>query len=425
MRSRKTGQRVKKLLLFLLVAIFFSSMSGRCTAEEVSWEEAWRIITDKSPSLKATLYAVEVAKASLKLAGAGKRISADLAVTEAMLEGASDSFVGGITLSYSLNLAGKEELEIASARIAYEEALLAYRISQLQLFRNASFAYWNAVAANAALRAAEEEIKKREAFLKDAKLRYEQGVVPQLDVLRAESALAEAKASYASKRAIRENYYAMLKGLAGWTDIEPLKEAFEKVEVPIREQAPNYSGVVERHPSVALQSLKVARNEILVKLAKSGMAPKVSISGTRNLFKEGSSSASSSVEDRWSAQATLSIPLSDGGKTKWSVSQAKAQLNIARAELGKEKAAVMEELFSAWEDYRSALEDFASSKKRLELVAREREISVLRYNEGLSSQLDVLDAQSRYADSLANYINAKKKVLVSYSRLDAAEGRLP
>jgi len=425
LRSRKAGHESKKLLSFLLALIFFSFMAGSCTAKEMTWEEAWRTIIDKSPSLKAALYAIEVAEASLKLAGAGKRINADLAVTETMVEGASDSLVGGITLSYSVNLAGKENLEIVSARAAYEEALLSYRISRLQLFRNASFAYWNAAAADAALRAAEEEIKKREAFLKDAKLRYEQGVVPQLDVLRAESALAEAKASYASKRALRENYYAMLKGLAGWTDIEPLKEAFEKVEVPIREQVPNYSEVAESHPSVLLQSLEVARNEILVKLAKAGMAPRVSISGTRNLFKEGSSSASSYAEDRWNAQATLTIPLSDGGKTKWSVNQAKAKLNIVRAELGKEKASVMEELFSAWEDYKSALEDFASSKKRLELVARERDISVLRYNEGLSSQLDVLDAQSRYADSLANYIDAKKRVLVSYSRLEAAEGRLP
>ena len=409
------------LLVISLFALFFATTM--CVADEMNWEGAWQVLLENSPSLKAARHAITAAEASLKLTGSNKRITSSITVTETLQEGVSDSTVGGLTLSYSANLAGREDLAIASARLAYDEALLSYKIAKIRLFQNASFAYWSAAAADAALKAAEEEIRKREAFLEDAKLRYNQGLVPQLDVLRAESALAEARASYAYKKSVRGGFYAMLKGLAGWTDIEPQKDIFEKVEIPVRKDAPDYFSVIENHPAIVLQNLEVSRNKALVKLARTGMAPQISISGTRNLFKEGAST--SYAEDKWSAQATLLIPIGDGGKTKWSIKQAQAYLDIAESELGKEKATVMEELFSFWEEYKSAFENYISSKKRLELVSKERDISILRYNEGLSSQLDVLDAQSRYADSLANYIEAKKSVLVSYARLIAAEGYLP
>lgn len=410
------------LLVISLFALFFATTM--CVADEMNWGGAWQVLLENSPSLKAARHAITAAEASLKLTGSNKRITSSITVTETLQEGASDSTVGGLTLSYSANLAGREDLAIASARLAYDEAVLSYKIAKIRLFQNASFAYWSAAAADAALKAAEEEIRKREAFLEDAKLRYKQGLVPQLDVFRAESALAEARASYAYKKSVREGFYAMLKGLAGWTNIEPQKDIFEKVEIPVRKDAPDYFSVIENHPAIVLQNLEVSRNKALVKLARTGMAPQISISGTRNLFK-GGAGTSTYAEDRWSAQATLLIPIGDGGKTKWGVKQAQAYLDMAKSELGKEKATVMEELFSSWEEYKSAFENYISSKKRLELVSKERDISILRYNEGLSSQLDVLDAQSRYADSLASYIEAKKTVLVSYARLIAAEGHLP
>ncbi|MGC9371935.1 MAG: TolC family protein [Thermovirgaceae bacterium] len=410
----------------VLVVFCMAVVSGvpAAFAEEVEWLQAWEIIEKENPGLKALREAVRSAAAGMKRQAADQRVTSSLTATGSKAEGTGESTSVGLGLRYSMSLLGREKDVLRAEEFRYERTLLGLSDARFNLYRQAATAYWSAAAGDAALAAAEEEVRRREAFLKDARLRFEQGLVPELDVIRAESALAEARHSLATKRSLRESFEAMLKGLAGWKEISPAGDVFERVELPERSGPPEYGDVLGEHPSILRQKAEIRRLEALLDAAGKGKSPILSLSATRNLYSGGSVSMSQ-PDDEWYGQATLEIPLTDGNKTKWAVEEARAGVELARADLSKAKASLMETLYTAWEDYTSAKEGYEAARKRFELVGREREIALLRYREGLTDQLDVLDAQVRYAESLAALIESKKEVLVADAALRAAEGRVP
>lgn len=426
--NRRNGLWGGILPLFLCVWVAYC-LTVACgapvaSAEEVEWTKAWQIIEKENPGLKALREAVRSAAAGMKGQAADQRVTSAVTATGSKAEGTEESTSVGLGLKYSMSLLGREKDVLRAEEFRYEKTLLGFSDARLSLYRQAATAYWSAAAGDVALAAAEEEVRRREAFLRDARLRFEQGLVPELDVIRAESALAEARHSLAAKRSLREGFEAMLKGLAGWKEISPAENVFERVELPKRTGPPNYGDIIVEHPSVLQQEAEIRRLEAILDAAGKGKSPILSLSATRNLYRGGSVSMSQ-PDDEWYGQATLEIPLTDGNKTKWAVEEARAGVELARADLSKVKASLMETLYTAWEDYVSAKEGYEAARKRFELVGREREIALLRYREGLTDQLDVLDAQVRYAESLADLVESKKEVLVTDAALRAAEGRVP
>ncbi len=420
--KQKRGRGLFAIIFAIVAGIAVLNVPEAC-AEGVEWQKAWKIIEAENPGLKALREAANSAAAGMKVEAANQRVTSSLTATGSKLEGTGESSSVGVGLKYSTSLLGRERDILDAERFRFEKTVLGFSDARLNLYRQAALAYWSAAAGDAALMAAEEELRRREAFLKDARLKFEQGLVPELDVIRAESALAEARHSLTSKRSLRESFRAMLKGLAGWKELTPVENVFEDVKLPERVTPPDYEKAVREHPSVLQQKAEISRMEALLHAAAKGKSPMLSLSATRNLHTEGSASMAQ-PDDEWYGQATLEIPLTDGNKTKWAVEEARAGVELAKADLSKARASLMETLFTAWEDYMSAKEGYEAARKRFELIEREREIALLRYKEGLANQLDVLDAQVRYAESQAALIESKKEMLVAEATLRAAEGRV-
>lgn len=424
----KAGKSLKrKPLLFIAVFAVFAAVVFQAPAvfaEGLEWDEAWAVVERENPGLKALREAVNAASAGVKRTAAGQRVTSSVTATGSKMEGTDTSSSVGVGLKYSTSLFGREKDALRAEEFRYEKTLLGLADARYNLYRQTALAFWSAAAGDAALAAAEEEVRRREAFLADARLRFDQGLVPELDVIRAESALAEAGYALAARRSVRESFEAMLKGLAGWKEISPAENVFERVEIPERSEPPNYGNVISVHPAILQQEAEVKRQEALLEAAKKGKSPLLSLSAARNVYAGGSVSMGQ-PDNEWYGQATLEIPISDGNRTRWAVEEARAGVELAKADLAKSRASLMETLFSAWEDYKAAREGYEAARKRFELIEREREIALLRYREGLSGQLDVLDAQVRYAQSLADLIDSKKDVLAADAALRAAEGRVP
>jgi outer membrane protein TolC len=420
----RESHATKVLIAFGLV-LFSLSIPGRAGAVGMTWEEAWNIILQNNPGIKAAKETVSAAHASLKLTAVPTKVTAGLSGTTTKNEGINSSSSAGLTLSYNTSLFGREKEAIRAETAGLREAETALDAAVLRLYHNAAMAFWGAAAGEASVRAAEDEIVKREAFLQDARLRYEQGMVPELDVMRAESALAEARHSLALQQASRSGFEAMLKGLAGWRDIRPAEGLFE-VDLPVEPERdrPDFESVARDHPSVVRARWGMERAEHMLRVAEMISLPTLGMSATMTLLTDGTASQQYS-QDEWWGRATLTIPVIDGGQARWTTERARAALASAEASVGSATAEVMMNLLSAWEDYTAAIKGFEAERSRFSTVSREREIVLLRYREGLANQIEVLDAQTRFASSVASLINARRGLLVAEAALASAEGKLP
>lgn len=418
-----------RLLVLGVLFMFFSCIAAvlpsTALAEELGWEEAWIFILENNPGLGSVKQTVAAARASMKLSAISTKVTAGLSGTTTKEESDRSSSNAGISLSWNTSLFGRERAVIGAETAALKEAETALEVATLNLYRQAAISFWGAAAGEASVKAGEEEISKRQAFLADAKLRYEQGMVPELDVMRAESALSEARHSLALLEAKRSGFAAMFKGLAGWKDISPAAGLFVlDEEINARTEPPDFASVAESHPSVRKARFAVEKAALLLRVAEMIPLPTLSLMATKTLLTDGASSAQFTQDDWW-GKATLSIPVIDGGQTRWMVERAKAGLASAEAALGAATADVMMNLFSAWEDHVAATKGLESAQVRFRLVSREREIVLLRYREGLANQIEVLDAQTRFAASLAELIDSRRALHIVEAALASAEGKIP
>ena len=413
------------ITLFAGAIVMTSPCSSEADASELSWEQAWDVIFQNNPGLKAVRQSINSAHAVLKLSAVPTRVTAGLSGTSTKEEGGRSSSSAGLTLSYNTSLFGRERASIEAETAGLREVEMVLDSTVLRLYQNAAMAFWGAAAGEASVTAAREEIVKREAFLEDAKLRFEQGMVPELDVMRAESALAEARHFLALREANRSGFEAMLKGLAGWMEIRPAEGLFDISEpfVP-RTIPPDFAAVADSHPSILKAAWARDRARALLRVAEMISMPTLGLSATMTLVTDGAASQQY-TQDEWWGRATLTIPVIDGGQARWTQERARAGLEASEAALGAAKADVMMNLFSAWEDYVAALKGYEAEQSRFDLVSREREVVLLRYREGLANQIEVLDAQTRFAGSLASLIDARRGLLVAEASLAAAEGNLP
>ncbi len=425
MRKCRSGVLFAAMFLVAWAIVAIPPCFSETDVGELSWEEAWTLILENNPGLNSARQSINAAHASLKLSAVPTKVTAGLSGTSTKDEGGRSSSSAGLTFSYNTSLFGREKASIEAETAGLREAEMLFDASILSLYRNASMAFWGAAAGEASVKAAREEIVKREAFLKDAKLRFEQGMVPELDVMRAESALAEAHHYLALREANRSGFEAMLKGLAGWMEIRPAEGLFDITEpVVIRQVPPDFANVVSEHPLVLKATWARDRAQALLRVAEMISLPTLGLSATRTLITDGAA-AQQYTQDEWWGRATLTIPVIDGGQARWASERARAGLEASQAALGAAKADVMMALFSAWEDYVAAQKGYEAEQSRFDLVSREREIVLLRYREGLANQIEVLDAQTRFAGSLASLIDARRGLLVAEASLAAAEGNLP
>ncbi len=415
---------VAALLAILIIPLpLFAAQPTVTGGRQLGWEETWELLAAESPSIGMLKEAVRAARAGMKSSAVATKVTTAVTGSGVKEEADRASSAVRFTVSYSTSLFGREAAQVKSAALLHRESVLSLDKGYLDLFSNAAIAYWGAAAAKVSVRAAEEELSKRKAFLDDAQLRYEQGLVPELDVLRAKSSLAEAEYLLSSRQSHMVNMEAMLKGLAGWKDISPAEGVLE-AEPPMNESPPDYGGVCKNHPTILKAKLEVERQKALLRLAKRTSVPTLSLSASNSLALDGSYAATYTQDD-WYGSATITIPVTDGGAAHWAAEKARAGVASAERALASAKAVVMRDLFTAWQDYQSALTGLASARKRFELLTREREIVLLRYREGLASQIEVLDAQSRYTQANSDFIDSKRAVFVACSALAAARAELP
>ena len=120
--------------------------------------------------------------------------------------------------------------------------------------------------------------------------------------------------------------------------------------------------------------------------------------------------------------ASLSIPIFHWGQKKEERFTAHQLVEIANLQLDETRDRVKMEVESSYYKLERSQEQLDFAKSSLENAAKNVSVMLDRYNEGLSSVLEVLDAQLYWQKTYLNYILAKYDLNVSYSQYQYAVG---
>lgn len=281
------------------------------------------------------------------------------------------------------------------SRVAQERALA---LARQRVAVEVAAAFYDVTAQRQLLEVARQSLSRTEALLGSSTARLEVGMASKLDVFRAELQAAQARDALLRSEASLATALERFRGLLALPPGEPLEP--EAAALPQPETTP--AAPLEELVALALAhrlELQEAREQIddarrAAGLARQNLLPQLDLN--LSLTQNG---VGGSFGDAWSAgERRLEVFLS----TSYPLQQADARAGRAVAELqlaGRERALrqleleLEQQVRRAARDLEQLRKSVALQRRAVEIAAQQRRLAVLRYERGLGSNFDVVDAE--------------------------------
>ncbi|MBU0588439.1 MAG: efflux transporter outer membrane subunit [Gammaproteobacteria bacterium] len=334
----------------------------------------------------------------------------------------------GLSASYEIDFWGKYARadEAARARLMAQAASRGTVLTTL--YANVAQSYFALRALDAQVTLAEQTLATRQETLRLQKRRFEGGVIGELDLHQAESEAASVEASLQATRQNRSNTESALATLLGRkpTDImHPVLARGAEVSALYAHQAiPSNlpSDVLNRRPDVisAEQNLVAAHADI--GQARAAYFPKLSLTAGLGKQSKDLSTLFDPASLFWNMVGNLTQPVFRAGAIDAVVAAANARQQQALAQYTQTVQNAFRDVHDALNNIAAGREITTTSTRRLEALRNTLRLSDLRYRNGYSSYLEVLNAQRDLAQAESGLIDIQRSQLNAVVSLYKALG---
>lgn len=297
-------------------------------------------------------------------------------------------------LSWELDFWGKLRRQGQAARFDYAARESDQRATVLSLVSDVATAYLELRELDEDQRIAEETLASRRATLSLAEQRFAQGLISELDVRQFEAEVAEPAgrvAEFARRRVQKENQLRLLLGEdpGAITRGGPLASVVHAVTVP--DSIP--STLIMRRPDVRRAEQEWAAATARIGVAIGNRLPRVSITGQYGTQRPDFSGLFGSQAEVYTLQGGISIPLFTGGRLVNQERAARARAEQGQARYEQAVLSALREANDALVGVRTSRDQLVAQETQVRALRRATALAQRRYESGVSSYLEVLDAQ--------------------------------
>jgi multidrug efflux system outer membrane protein len=322
---------------------------------------------------------------------------------------------GGVTITaFELDLFGRVRAlsEAASAQLlSTEEARKATHISLVASVASTYYAVW---ADRWQLALTEQTLQGRQGSLDLLQLKFDHGVLNELDLRSAQSLLEASRVSRAqAQRQLAQDINALnlLVGESVAADLLPpapslpaggAMETPEALAALVRDTLwPGLSElpvglpseVLLKRPDIAQAEQQLISANANIGAARAAMFPRISLTASAGVVSDSLSGLFNDGRSAWSFSPGLVLPIFDAGRNAALVDSAKVKRDIAVAQYEKALQSAFREVADALVSRTSYGDQAKAQQAQLDAEAARLRLATLRYSNGVASQLDLLDAQ--------------------------------
>ena len=367
----------------------------------------------------STLRAAQLPSVNLGASAANSRssqyTSQSLALGGRSIEG--NNYTVGASLSYELDLWGRVRRVVEGADA---QALAAQDDRDgviLLLSAQVATTYWQLRGMDAELAILKNALATRGESQQLVEARFDAGLSNELDVSRARIERANAEADLHEVQRQRNLLEHSLATLAGLSPSEPLVAAAgttaSATALPLPPAIPVGlpASLLAQRPDLAasVASLRAANAQVAV--AEGAFYPSLSLTGNFGFASESLSDLARGGARQFSVgPLALSLPLFDGGRNKANLASQQARYGEALANHEGKLLTALREVEDALSDVRQKQLQGEVQAQSQQAAARAYVVAQARYERGVSTYLDVTDAQrsSLSADRAAVQIRTQR-----------------
>lgn len=326
--------------------------------------------------------------------------------------GRPNTWVGSLNGSQTLWAGGRVG---AALRIAKEfeqaaELQLQEQVADIEL--QVRTAYYNALLAREMEAISIAALAQAESFLREEQLRQRAGASSELDVLRAEVAAENLRPQLVSAQNAAELATLDLKRLIDIPLTRPVQ-----LSTPLTVPSAQELAIPEIDPAVLLaqraalqaQERQVRIREQQVKIARGAMLPSVGLAVTYGRQVQPSRTfnfTGTEWQRDFNASIGIEIPIFTGFRQQAEVQQARIELRQEELRLAQLRENLQLQYEQAIGEKRRAAAALGARQRTVDQAQRVYDLTVLRYQQGLATQLEVTDARLSLLQARTNLAQA-------------------
>jgi len=392
------------------VAEAFPGGAGQGTAAaDIAWQDFFAdarlkqligLALANNRDLRGAVLAIEQARAQYQVRRADELPTVGLGAQATRQPngsgGSASLYTAGLAVSsYELDLFGRvRNLSHAALAqfLATEEARKAVQIS---LIASVATAHLTLLADDELLAVTRQTLGTREESLRLTRLRFDNGASSDLDVRLAESLYEGARATLAQQTRQRQldlNALVLLTGQPMPADLPP---PIALAEQPLREDLPAGvpSQVLTRRPDVRQAEQQLVAANANIGAARAAFFPRITLTGSLGIASTQLSDLFQGGSLAWSFAPQLLLPIFDAGRNRANLDVAEVNREIVVTQYERAIQVAFREVADALAGRATLAEQLRAQQVQANAEAVRARLVDLRYRNGASSLLDVLDAQ--------------------------------
>ncbi|WIH29167.1 TolC family protein [Photobacterium damselae] len=332
-----------------------------------------------------------------------------------------DVFTSSIRAIWPIFTGGRINAAQAIAEGKTEEAKYMLAMKKQATYEDLSRFYFGVVLAEQVYKTRQEvEAGLKQHFEHAVKLQ-QQGQIARVERLQAEAAYDKAKVeTQKSKRDLEIVQVALTKLLNASSPITPTTTLFTNEQLPNLDSF--LSQTLTTYPGLHLLDAKRKQANGLIDVEKGKYYPEVYLYGNYNIY-DGHSLAAELTPD-WAVGVGVNIPLIDNtgrsGKLK-AAHSAVLQVNHLQAQAKQDLSVLVEKTYK---EANQALEEYQGLQSSLNLANENVRLREKAFSQGLSTSLDVVDAELFLASIKTQRLAASYQYITSLTRLLAISGQM-
>lgn len=430
-------KKAKNVLALTAALSVLCSQSVFAATLELDLEETIQRALLTNPSVKIAEYNRKAAKADYSAAKGARGISISLSHDSGRggyadpqynqqlriwTKGIDNSHSNSITASLPIFTGGELQGQIGQAKANYRSMLSAEEQAYNEMKETATTGYFNMLNATNMKALRQESVDRLQAHLDNVIAQYNVGIVARADVLRSEVELANAQQNYITASNEYDVAEATLNNIIG-TPLGTTLLLKDRLQYEPYENDMAYClAYSEQHrPELKQAEYAIDSAEAALVVARSGHMPKVYANASNNWGGNGSDWPGDDDEN-WSVGVTASMNVFDSGVT-WSKIHA-AQENLAKAKESQRqiKDNVELEVRTDYLNLREAEKRITTTQVAVASAEEDYHIAVVRYQAGVGTNIDVMDAQEALTQAKTNYYQALYNYNTSKAALNTSMG---
>ena len=289
--------------------------------------------------------------------------------------------------------------DLRNSQRSRESQERTFELTRQRVAIQATSAFYQVILQRQLLAVARQSLKRSESLQRASEARLQVGLVSKLDVFRAELQASQAQESMlraeTSLQTALENFRSIL-GLAATEAVEP--EAVDLPDIAASEPLEPIDVLVARGQQTRID-LTESRDQVedarrTASLARQNLLPRLDLNFSMTQLGLGTTfgNAWKAGDRRFGVFLSSSYPLERSGQA---ADRAEAELKLVgrQRDLRHQQLQIELEVRSAARDLARLAKSIELQRKAVDIAEQQRQLATLRYQRGLASNFDVVDAE--------------------------------